>query len=221
MKRHLQVELEKLKKRILLMAGMAEQSVQNAAKALEARDLELAQRIIDGDQAMNELEVEIEEECLKILALHQPVAVDLRFIVAVIKINNDLERVGDMAVNIAERVLVVATKPPVSFSFNFDEMASKVETMLKLSLDSLVNLDVDMAYRVLLMDDEVDGLKIRCYDLVKEALRKEPERANSLINLFLVSRHLERIADHATNIAEDVIYMVEGQIHRHKLDLYE
>lgn len=221
MKRHLQVELEKLKKKILLMAGMAEQSVQNAAKALKARDLELAQRIIDGDQAMNELEVEIEEECLKILALHQPVAVDLRFIVAVIKINNDLERVGDMAVNIAERVLVVATKPPVSFSFNFDEMASKVEAMLKLSLDSLVNLDVDMAYRVLLMDDEVDGLKIRCYDLVKDALRNEPDRANSLINLFLVSRHLERIADLATNIAEDVIYMVEGEIHRHKLELYE
>jgi len=221
MKRHLQVELEKLKKQILLMAGMAEQSVQNAAKALKARDLELAQRIIDGDQAMNELEVEIEEECLKILALHQPVAVDLRFIVAVIKINNDLERVGDMAVNIAERVLVVATKPPVSFSFDFDEMASKVEAMLKLSLDSLVNLDVDMAYRVLLMDDEVDGLKIRCYNLVKDALRNEPDRANSLINLFLVSRHLERIADHATNIAEDVIYMVEGEIHRHKLELYE
>ncbi|MBW1929593.1 MAG: phosphate signaling complex protein PhoU [Deltaproteobacteria bacterium] len=221
MNRHLQVELEKLKKRILLMAGMAEESVQNAAKALKARDSELAQRIIDGDQVMNELEVEIEEECLKILALHQPVAVDLRFIVAVIKINNDLERVGDMAVNIAERVLVVAKKPPVSFSFDFDEMATKVEAMLKLSLDSLVNLDVDMAYRVLLMDDEVDGLKIRCYDLVKDALRNEPDRANSLINLFLVSRHLERIADHATNIAEDVIYMVEGQIHRHKLDLYE
>jgi len=221
MKRHLQVELEKLKKKILLMAGMAEQSVQNAAKALKARDSELAQRIVDEDQAMNELEVEIEEECLKILALHQPVAVDLRFIVAVIKINNDLERVGDMAVNIAERVLVVATKPPISFSFNFDEMASKVEVMLKLSLDSLVNLDVDMAYRVLLMDDEVDDLKIRCYDLVKDALRNEPDRANSLINLFLVSRHLERIADHATNIAEDVIYMVEGEIHRHKVELYE
>lgn len=221
MKRHLQVELEKLKKRILLMAGMAEESVQNAAKALKARDLELAQRIIDGDQVMNELEVEIEEECLKILALHQPVAVDLRFIVALIKINNDLERVGDMAVNIAERVLVVAKKPPVSLTFDFDEMATKVEVMLKLSLDSLVNLDVDMAYRVLLMDDGVDGLKIRCYDLVKEALKNEPERANSLINLFLVSRHLERIADHATNIAEDVIYMVEGEIHRHKLELYE
>ena len=221
MKRHLQVELEKLKKRILLMAGMAEESVQNAAKALKARDLELAQRIIDGDQAMNELEVEIEEECLKILALHQPVAVDLRFIVAVIKINNDLERVGDMAVNIAERVLVVAKKPPVSFTFDFDQMAAKVEAMLKQSLDSLVNLDVDMAYRVGFMDDEVDGLKIRCYDLVKDALRNEPDRANSLINLFLVSRHLERIADHATNIAEDVIYMVEGQIHRHKLELYD
>ena len=221
MKRHLQIELERLKKRILLIGGMAEESVQNAVKALHCRDLNLAQRTIEGDQAINELEVEIEEECLKILALHQPVAVDLRFIAAVIKINNDLERVGDMAVNIAERVLIVAKTPPVSLPFDFDGMASKVEAMLKMSLDSLVNLDVDMAYRVGFMDDEVDTMKLRCYDLVKEAIKKEPDRANSLINLLLVSRHLERIADHATNIAEEVIYMVEGEIHRHKYELFE
>ena len=221
MKRHLQVELEKLKKRLLLMAGMAEESAQNAVKALKARDLELAQAVIDGDQALNELEVEIEEECLKILALHQPVAVDLRFIAAVIKINNDLERVGDMAVNIAERVLIVAKTPPVSLAFDFDTMATKVEAMLKMSLDALVNLDVDMAYQVGLMDDEVDTMKVSCYDMVKEAIQREPERANCLINLLLVSRHLERIADHATNIAEEVIYMVEGEIHRHKLEVFE
>jgi len=221
MKRHLEVELEKLKKRVLLMAGMAEESVQNAVKALKARDLLLAERTIEGDQAINELEVEIEEECLKILALHQPVAVDLRFIAAVIKINNDLERVGDMAVNIAERVLVVAKTPPVSLAFDFDGMAAKVEVMLKMSLDSLVNLDVDMAYKVGFMDDEVDAMKLQCYDLVKDAIKKEPDRANCLINLLLVSRHLERIADHATNIAEEVIYMVEGEIHRHKLEVFE
>jgi len=221
MKRHLQVELEKLKKRILLMAGMAEESVQNAVKALKSRDLDLAEKTIEGDQVINELEVEIEEECLKILALHQPVAVDLRFISAVIKINNDLERVGDMAVNIAERVLVVAKTPPVSLAFDFDGMASKVEAMLNMSLDSLVNLDVDMAYKVGLMDDAVDAMKIRCYDLVKDAIKKAPDRANCLINLLLVSRHLERIADHATNVAEEVIYMVEGEIHRHKLEVFE
>jgi phosphate transport system protein len=221
MKRHLQVELEKLKKRILLMAGMAEESVQNAVKALKSRDLDLAERTIEGDQAMNDLEVEIEEECLKILALHQPVAVDLRFIVAVIKINNDLERVGDMAVNIAERVLIVAKVPPVSLAFDFEAMAAKAEAMLKMSLDSLVNLDVDMAYKVGLMDDDVDAMKIHCYDLVKEAIKKEPDRANCLINLLLVSRHLERIGDHATNIAEEVIYMVEGEIHRHKMEVFE
>lgn len=221
MKRHLQIELEKLKKRILLMAGMAEESVQNAVKALKSRDLDLAERIIEGDQAMNDLEVEIEEECLKILALHQPVAVDLRFIVAVIKINNDLERVGDMAVNIAERVLIVAKVPPVTLAFDFEAMAAKAEGMLKMSLDSLVNLDVDMAYKVGLMDDDVDAMKIHCYDLVKEAVKKEPDRANCLINLLLVSRHLERIGDHATNIAEEVIYMVEGEIHRHKMEVFE
>lgn len=221
MKRHLQIELEKLKKRILLMAGMAEESVQNAVKALKARDLALAERTIEGDQAINELEVEIEEECLKILALHQPVAVDLRFIAAVIKINNDLERVGDMAVNIAERVLIVAKRPPVSLAFDFDEMDTRVEAMLKMSLDALVNLDVDMAYKVGFMDDEVDAMKLQCYDLVKDAIKKEPDRANCLINLLLVSRHLERIADHATNIAEEVIYMVEGEIHRHKLEVFE
>jgi phosphate transport system protein len=221
MKRHLQVELEKLKKRILLMAGMAEESVQNAVKALKSRDPDLAERIIEGDQAMNDLEVEIEEECLKILALHQPVAVDLRFIAAVIKINNDLERVGDMAVNIAERVLIVAKTPPVSLAFDFDAMAAKVEGMLKMSLDSLVNGDVDMAYKVGFMDDAVDTMNHRCYDLVKEAVAREPDRANCLINLLLVSRHLERIADHATNIAEEVIYMIEGEIHRHKFEVFE
>ncbi|MFZ0450759.1 MAG: phosphate signaling complex protein PhoU [Desulfatiglandaceae bacterium] len=220
MKRHLQAELERLKKRILLMGGMAEESVQNAVKALKSRDLDLAERTIEGDQAINEMEVEIEEECLKILALHQPVAVDLRFIAAVIKINNDLERVGDMAVNIAERVLVVAKTPPVSLAFEFDAMASKVEAMLKMSLDSLVNGDVDMAYKVGFMDDEVDGLNHRCYDLIKEAIQEEPRRASCLINLLLVSRHLERIADHATNIAEEVIYMIEGEIHRHKGEVF-
>lgn len=221
MKRHLQVELEKLKKRILLMAGMAEESVQNAVKALKSRDPDLAERTIEGDQAINELEVEIEEECLKIMALHQPVAVDLRFIAAVIKINNDLERVGDMAVNIAERVLIVAKTPPVSLAFDFDAMAAKVEGMLKMSLDSLVNGDVDMAYKVGFMDDAVDTMNHRCYDLVKEAVEREPDRANCLINLLLVSRHLERIADHATNIAEEVIYMIEGEIHRHKFEVFE
>ena len=221
MKRHLQFELERLKKRILLMAGMAEESVQHAVRALKARDLELAQKVIDADQAMNDLEVEIEEDCLKILALHQPVAVDLRFIAAVIKINNDLERVGDMAVNIAERVLVLAKVPPVTLSFDFDAMSAKVESMLKMSLDSLVNLDADMAYKVGLMDDEVDAMNHRCYDLVKQAIKREPERVKCFINLLLACRHLERIADHATNIAEEVVYMIEGEIHRHKSEIFE
>ncbi|RLC27944.1 MAG: phosphate transport system regulatory protein PhoU [Deltaproteobacteria bacterium] len=215
MKRHLQVELENLKKRILFLGGLVEEGVRQAVKALRTRDGGLARKVIAGDLGIDELEVEIEEECLKVLALHQPVAVDLRFITAVIKINNDLERVGDMAVNIAERVLVIVKAPPIFISFDYNEMAQKVEAMLKMSLDSLVNLDADMAYRVGLMDDEVDIMNHLCYDVVKEDLKKTPHRVSCLINLLLVARHLERIADHATNIAEEVIYMMEGEIHRH------
>lgn len=215
MTRHLQVELEKLKKSILLLGAMAEESVRNAIEAFQDRDTSKAQEIIERDRKIDEMEVEIEEECLKTIALHQPVAVDLRFITAVIKINNDLERVGDEAVNIAQRLLTIAKRPSITSPINFTEMAEKVEAMLKMSLDSLVNLDVDMAYRVGFMDDDVDRINNRNYDLVKKAFPEYPDRAGSLINFVLISRHLERIADHATNIAEEVIYMIEGTIHRH------
>lgn len=215
MTRHLQVELEKLKKSILLLGAMAEESVRNAIEAVQNRDNSKAQEIIERDRKIDEMEVEIEEECLKTIALHQPVAVDLRFITAVIKINNDLERVGDEAVNIAQRLLTIAKRPPITSPINFMEMAEKVEAMLKMSLDSLVNLDLDMAYRVGFMDDDVDRINNRNYDLVKKAFPEHPDRAGSLINFVLISRHLERIADHATNIAEEVIYMIEGTIHRH------
>lgn len=215
MTRHLQVELEKLKKSILLLGAMAEESVRNAIEAVQNRETSKAQEVIERDRKIDEMEVEIEEECLKTIALHQPVAVDLRFITAVIKINNDLERVGDEAVNIAQRLLTIAKRPSIISPINFTEMSEKVETMLKMSLDSLVNLDVDMAYRVGFMDDDVDRINNRNYDLVKKAFPEHPDRAGSLINFVLISRHLERIADHATNIAEEVIYMIEGTIHRH------
>ena len=159
----------------------------------------------------------MEEECLKLLALHQPVAVDLRFLTAVIKINNDLERIGDQAVNIAERVVTIARRPPVTVPFDYTLMAEKTEAMLRESLDALVNLDADLAHEVCLKDDEVDDMNREIYDKVKDAIRSQPERVGYLINLLLVSRHLERIADLATNIAEEVIYMVEGEISRHKM----
>jgi phosphate transport system protein len=210
------VELERLKKKILSLGAMVEEAVRLAIKAMQTRDNDLACKIVNNDAVINQTEVEIEEDCLKILALHQPVAVDLRFIAAVIKINNDLERIGDEAVNIAERVQVITRRPPVPLAIDYSVMADKTETMLKMSLDALVSLDVDAAYKICIMDDDVDQLNRQFYDRIKAAVSEFPERAGSLINLLLIGRHLERIADHATNIAEEVIYMIEGEIPRHR-----
>jgi phosphate transport system protein len=213
----LQRELQKLKKRILTLGTMVEEHVRMAIQAVQTRDATLAMKIIDSDGEIDESEVEVEEECLKLLALHQPVAVDLRFLTAVIKINNDLERIGDQAVNIAQRVVTIAKRHPVTVAFDYQLMGEKTEAMLRESLDALVNLDVDIAYKVCLKDDEVDDMNREIYDKIKDAIRSHPERVGYLINLLLVSRHLERIADLATNIAEEVIYMVEGEISRHKM----
>ncbi|MBW2165981.1 MAG: phosphate transport system regulatory protein PhoU [Deltaproteobacteria bacterium] len=188
---HFQRELEKIKKRILSLGAMVEERVRLVIRALETRDGDAAKKIIISDHEIDEMEVEIEEECLKILALYQPVAIDLRFLTAVIKINNDLERVADEAVNIAERVKVIARRQRLDIPFNHSSMAEKSEFMLK---DNMMN---------------------EAYDVVKHAIGEHPDRVSYLINLLLVSRHLERIADHATNIAEEVIYLVEGEIVRH------
>ncbi|MBW1851070.1 MAG: phosphate signaling complex protein PhoU [Deltaproteobacteria bacterium] len=218
MKIHFQRELDALKKMMLSLGARVEKAVRLAIKALETRDIALAKNVIDADHEIDENEVEVEEECLKILALYQPVAIDLRIICAMIKINNDLERVGDEAVNIAERVITMAKQPAMEIPFDYNLMAEKAESMLKSSLDALVNLDQDLAHKVCLADDEVDDMNRKMYDKVKDGILNEPERVGYLINLLLVSRHLERIADHATNIAEEVIYMIEGIIHRHVKD---
>jgi phosphate transport system protein len=217
---HLQREIENLKKKILSLGAKVETAVREAALSLETGDASLAQRIIENDFEIDQAEVEVEEDCLKILALHQPVAIDLRFIVAVLKINNDLERIGDLAVNIAERAVFLATQPRVSVSLDFTGMAQKTQLMLKKSLDALVNLSVAIANEVCTYDDEIDAMNRRMYIVVQEAIRTYPEQLGSLIHLLSVSRHLERIADHATNIAEDVIYMIEGKIVRHKTEDY-
>ena len=216
MAKHFDRELEKLKKKILSLGALVEERVYLAIKAIESRDPDLAKRIIRSDHEIDETEVEVEEECLKILALYQPVAIDLRFIVAVIKINNDLERIGDQAVNIAERIQSIAKYPKISFHFDYTEMAEIAAAMLKQSLDALVNLDIDMAFRILTLDDEVDDIQGNAYSQIKQAMREHPEEMTYLINLYLISRHLERVADHATNIAEEVIYLIEGEIVRHE-----
>jgi phosphate transport system protein len=215
MTKHFRKELENIKKRILTLGSMVEDLVHTSVQAVDRVDADLADRIIKRDREINETEVDIEEECLKVLALHQPVAVDLRFIIAVIKINNELERIGDQAVNIAQRVQVIAKRPKPPFWFDYSEMGEKAQKMLRMSLDALVNLDVDLAYRVITLDDEVDQIKSDAYDKIKQAIQDLPERVGYYINLLLISRHLERLADHATNIAEEVIYLVEGEIFRH------
>jgi phosphate transport system protein len=215
MSKHLLRELAKIKKQTLSLGALAEERARMAVQAVESRDAELAQKIIDADWEVDELEIEIEEECLKVLALYQPVAVDLRFLIATIKINNDLERIGDEAVNIAERLVAMAKRPPMNFVFDYAPMADKVQSMLKMSLDALVHLDVRTAFKVITMDDDVDAIQVQAYDRIKEAIKEYPDRVGYLINLLLVSRHLERLADHSTNIAEEVIYLIEGEIVRH------
>jgi phosphate transport system protein len=214
--KHFHRELEKLKNSVLSLGAMVEERVRTARQCVENRDAELAEKIIRTDHEIDETEIEIEEECLKILALYQPVAVDLRFIIAIIKINNDLERIGDQAKNIAQRVKIIAKREKIEVAFDYSHMSEKVESMLRKSLDALVKLDCDLALNVCALDDEVDAIKNEAYDLLKQVMQQKPDRLGYLINLLLISRHLERIADHATNIAEEVIYLVEGEIVRHE-----
>jgi phosphate transport system protein len=172
--------------------------------------------VVDGDVEIDRAEVNLEEDCLKILALYQPVATDLRLIVSVMKINNDIERIGDLAVNIAERSLFLCTAPPVEAPSDLADMRAKALAMLTGSLDSLVRRDTKRAREVRAGDDEVDELNRQIFREFSAAVRKNPDHVECLLSYLSVGRHLERIADYATNIAEDVIYLMEGEIVRHK-----
>ena len=213
---HLHKAIESLKKRILELSSLVEDRVINAIKAVETQDAQLASQVIDGDSEIDAAEVEVEEECLKILALHQPVATDLRFIVAVLKINNDLERIGDLAVNMASRARKLAEiKTPPSVRVDFQGGQNRVREMLRKSLEALVNLDEKTAKWVCTADDEIDTINRSVFKQVSDGIKQHPEEADRLIMLLSVSRNLERIGDHTTNIAEDVLYMVRGEIVRH------
>lgn len=217
MPKHFQKELEKLKKRVLSLGAQVEDRVRLAGKAIESREIFDAERIIKSDHLIDEEEVEIEEECLKILALYQPVAVDLRFLVATIKINSDLERIADEATNIAHRMKkILQCQNNSRIRYDYQGQVNQVRTMLNRSLDAMVNLDVDVAFKVLLLDDEVDEIHHQMYRRVKEDMLAEPANVEYLMNSFLISRHLERMGDHVTNIAEEIIYLVEGEIIRHQ-----
>ena len=212
---HLQRAIDQLKKDLLSLCALVEEQTQIAVRALLSRDDELAHEAVCRDLEIDQREVEVEEECLKILALYQPVAADLRFIVAALKINNDLERIGDLAVNIAHKAITFACGQPMEIPFDLAGMWEKTQAMLRDSLDCLVNLDPALANAVCARDNEVDALKRAIRLKAEEMIRQNPERAPILLTLVAASRNLERIADHASNIAEDVIYMVEGRIVRH------
>lgn len=221
MSKHLEREIENLKKRVLALSATVEDNVYKAVRALTERNSSLAEEVIaSDDRDIDQTEIEIEEECLKVLALHQPVAGDLRFIVAILKINSDLERMGDLAVNIAERAAFLASRARVLIPLDLALMAEKTKEMVRRSLDALVNRDSGLAREVLVADDEVDAMNREMYIRIQDAIRRNPEELESLIHLLSCSRHLERIADHATNVAEDVVYMVEGVIVRHHAEDY-
>ncbi|MEC7293461.1 MAG: phosphate signaling complex protein PhoU [Planctomycetota bacterium] len=221
MARHIEHQIAQLKNSILQFGTIVEESISRSNTALFKRDVELAQKVVANDTEIDRLEVELEEECLKVLALYQPVAADLRFVVAVLKINNDLERIGDLASNIAKTVSQLTITGPLELPEEISSMAKQVEEMVKNSLDAVVKADPDLARQVRKEDDIVDAGRHTVRKLVMQQIKKDPEKVEGLLQINSISKHLERIADMATNIAEDVIYMVEGEIvrHRHRDDV--
>lgn len=213
---HLQRQIDQLKTMVLTLGGRVEHAVQKAIHAVQQRDPDLAREVIKGDTSIDMSEVQIEEECLHTLALDQPVAFDLRYVIAVLKINNELERIADLAVNIAEQAVALADEPRLeSTPYDLEGMTRRVRGMLKESLDALVQVDPTLAEQVRGEDDEVDAIHSSMYRAVEQAIRTDVSRVEQLIHMLSVSRNLERMADHCVNIAEDVIYMAEGDIRRH------
>ena len=212
---HLHREIEKLKKKILAMSSSVQEAIEQAVEALNGRNLRLAERVIQMDAAIDQSELDIEEDCLKILALYNPVAQDLRFVVAVLKINNDLERMADQAVNIAERAKSLAVIERIVIPKDLAELADVIQLMLKNILQALIQMDTKLAREVIQTDDRADAKHREMYRLVQENMRQHPDQIECQINIISISRNLERIADQITNIAEDIVYLVEGNLVRH------
>jgi len=212
---HFQEELEALQSRLLEMGGRAEERVRACIDALESRDLGVVAQVMGGDEPINQLHIEIDNRCFRLLALYQPMATDLRAIVSAVKINTDLERVGDLAVNIAEAAQRYTTHPPVKKLIDIPTMGTIAQTMLRDALDAYVRRDTALAHAVLNADDQLDALKTQVFRDLLTYMIKDPVTVEPALDLILISRHLERIGDHATNIAEDVIFMVSAQDVRH------
>ena len=217
MQRHFHEELEALKQTLLAMGGLVEDQIRRVMRALLERDDALAQEVIDRDQQVNAYDVEVDETCVGLLALHQPTAGDLRFITTAMKIVTDLERIGDQAVNIAQRVLELNREPQLKPYIDLPRMAEKAQAMVKESLDAFVARDTTLARKVCAEDADVDALKEQLFRELLTFMMEDPKTIPRAIRLILISRFMERVADHATNIAEMVIYLVDAKMVRHTL----
>ena len=213
--RHFEEDLDALKQRLLSMGGLAEERVREAVRGLMERDLAALDAVLSGDQPINDLHIELDDRCFKLLALHQPMAADLRVIVAVVKINTDLERVGDLAVNIAEAGKRYLRHAPVKPLIDIPRMGELAQSMLRDALDAFVRRDIALAEAVLAQDDIVDGLKTQIFRELLTYMLQDPATIEPALDLILISRHLERIGDHATNVAEDVIFILSAKDVRH------
>lgn len=216
MSKHFSLALDQLKEIFNELCILVEDNFAQAAQALLTRDAELAQKVIDADKKIDFMEIEIEEECLKILALYHPVAAELRYLITMLKVNNDLERVGDLSCNIAKKAIYLSSHIVPENDIDLPTMINKTQEMLKKSLSALNTMDVRLAYDVCQMDDTVDYIKKQQGKEIINLIKSIPEKANILIKLFAVTRNIERVADLATNISEDVVYCVDGDIIRHK-----
>lgn len=214
---HLTKAIQTLKSNLLQLASLAENQLEQALLSLNERNIELAKEVADKDNILDQKEVDIEEECLRILALYQPVAFDLRFVIAVLKINSDLERIGDLAAGIALRAIDLIQSNAVRDDFDFNDMSKQVLNMLRHAIESLVNLNPKQATAVSESDPQIDALHNDNMKRVIDNLLRNPSNAQSTVNYLVISRNLERIADQTTNIAEDVVYLVDGKIIRHDL----
>lgn len=222
MQRHFDEELADLGKEVLRMGSLTEESILKSVEALKARSAEQAKQVITEDKKIDEMELAIDEKCLDLLALHQPMAIDLRFITMTMKICTDLERIADLAVDIAQRGLEIADKPQLKPLIDIPKLATLAQSMVKEAIDAFVHKDVEMAKKVILRDPEADNLRnLVQSELINDYISKDASTAPRAVALLLVARHLERICDHTTNIAEDVIYMVEGKVVKHHLETLE
>jgi phosphate transport system protein len=219
MQRHFDEELADLNKEILRMGGLTEESILRSVEALKVRSADQARQVITEDKQIDEMELAIDEKCLDLLALHQPMAIDLRFITMTMKICTDLERIADLAVDIAQRVLEIADKPQLKPLIDIPKLATLAQSMVKEAIDAFVRRDVELAKKIILRDTEADNLRnLVQSELISDYIAKDSATAPRAVALLLVARHLERICDHTTNIAEDVIFMVEGKVVKHHLD---